>query len=254
MGFSIFAKKVNNTSFTEGITLRLFPVNASGKIEYNTLVAEKTMSVDNLDSISAKPLKITFPSVAVTKGQKYAIVLSSQHEDGLYIYGSVLNKNLKGYTLSKYDSRPEANGYEFNDAVGPLLRASKGGFMNITSARVFASENLIAPNKAIVAKSNIGLSSILIGADPSSIDTIGSKKFFPSSKTTYLAGVDVPVLNNERYNIINISGGKYVASIVGNGHRANVRNTGNELLVTFIDKQLSGGLVSCSLNVPLNAS
>lgn len=115
MWFTLQAKKVNTQAFNEGVTLKLYPINADGTINYSQLLVEKLVNVDGLDSIAAKQLRFTFPSIPVVKWQKYAVILSTNNTNGIYLYGSYMNKYIDGYSTANEDVNFAVEWFEFFD-------------------------------------------------------------------------------------------------------------------------------------------
>lgn len=115
MWFTLQARKVNSQAFNDGVTLQLYPINADGSINYSQLLVEKSVNVDSLDTIAAKQLRFTFPSIPVVKWQRYAIVLSTKNKNGLYLYGSHMNKYIDGYSAVINEVSSAVEGYEFTD-------------------------------------------------------------------------------------------------------------------------------------------
>lgn len=115
MWFTLHARKVNSQAFNDNVTLQLYPINADGSINYSQLLVEKSINVDSLDTIAAKQLRFTFPSIPVVKWQRYAIVLSTRNKNGLYLYGSHMNKYIDGYSAVINEVSSAVEGYEFTD-------------------------------------------------------------------------------------------------------------------------------------------
>lgn len=247
MGYTIFVKKLNNSSFGEGILMRMYPVNADGSIDYNTLIAEKLASVDSIDSISPKPLKITFPSVGVVKGKKYALVFSTTNQNnGLQVYGTVRNSYIKGYSDSITKVSPETNGFEFNTA-SQVSRATKGGYIN----KLSIIDNFIGTGENKSFKPSYTDGAWLPRTEPGLDDTNaqGNMKFFPKhQRMSYIAKVNLPTVNSwSRASIISdYYGGtnhKYDFYVARNG-------TTSSLNLDLSLTGLQGNQGICSISIP----
>ena len=247
MGYTIFVKKLNNSSFGEGLLMRMYPVNADGSIDYNTLIAEKLASVDSIDSISPKPLKITFPSVGVVKGKKYALVFSTTNQNnGLQVYGTVRNSYIKGYSDSIAKVSPETNGFEFNTA-SQVSRATKGGYIN----KLSAIDNFIGTGENKSFKPSYTDGAWLPRTGPGLDDTNaqGNMKFFPKhQRMSYITKVNLPTANSwTRASIISdYYGGtnhKYDFYVARNG-------TTSSLNLDLSLTGLQGNQGICSISIP----
>jgi len=115
MWYSIFLRKVQNWSFTEWLTLKMYKVLPSWEVDYTNLITEKTVTTDSLDNVNTKQLKITFPAVAVVKNDYYAIELSTENNNGYYIYWTNKNEFIDWYSYNLKEEHPEQEWWEFNN-------------------------------------------------------------------------------------------------------------------------------------------
>lgn len=149
-------QKVKNQAMTHGLTMRMYPVNADGKIDKWTLIAEKTVNVDHLSSSEWTKVKITFPAVAVEKNRKYAVELSTADVNGVYIYGSHRNAYLEGYTTVSVDDASIQDAFEFNDGrehpVSINWRIAKKEKSYWPSSWEYSDSWLSAGNKRLIIK------------------------------------------------------------------------------------------------------
>lgn len=154
MWFTIFLRKASAMVYQEGLTLKFYKALPDGTPDYANLLAEKTVTTDSIDSINTKPLKITFPPVAVVANDKYAIELSTENTNGFYIYGNNKNEYLEWYSYLLKEEHPEQEWWEFNN-LWLNVPGTKGANGYLGTNPLTPTQ---APSRYTVSGDNMGVS------------------------------------------------------------------------------------------------